>query len=255
MAIQLLAAPLSFVGRIAVGGAVRRAVGGGINRGAVAQAAAGAMSINVTSNLPAFAKAVDAFGKNQMPFAMSQALNDAAFETRRNTIERVWPSDVDAKNRSFMKAAMMPIRGDNRATKRKLRAIVQNHPTGAMHKDYLQRLAVGGLKHANGRSIAIPAQDRPPVRGRAGYNRNSPRTVLDRPKAFRQTVGGQQMILERRIKKRYPLKRLYLLEQRSLNVPKQFGFYEDSQRLARKAFNRNFKKRFAAAKRSAKRAR
>ena len=75
------------------------------------------MSVNVTSNLPAFAKAIDAFGKNQMPFAMSQALNDAAFETRRNTIERVWPSDVDAKNRSFMKAAMMPIRGDNRATK------------------------------------------------------------------------------------------------------------------------------------------
>ena len=255
MAIQLLAAPLSFVGRIAVGGAVRRAVGGGINRGAVAQAAAGAMSINVTSNLPAFAKAIDAFGKNQMPFAMSQALNDAAFETRRNTIERVWPSDVDAKNRSFMKAAMMPIRGNNRATKKKLRAIVQNHPTGAMHKDYLQRLAVGGLKRANGRSIAIPAQDRPPVRGRAGYNRNAPRTVLDRPKAFKQTVGGQQMILERRTKKPYPLKRLYLLEQRSLNVPKQFSFYEDSQRFAGKAFNRNFGKRFAAAKRSAKRAR
>ena len=94
MAIQLLA----FAGRLVVGGAARGAVGGGINRGAVAQAAAGSMSVNVTSNLPAFTKALDAFGKNQMPFAMSQALNDAAFETRRNTIERVWPSDVDAKN-------------------------------------------------------------------------------------------------------------------------------------------------------------
>jgi len=255
MAIQLLAAPLSFFGRMVVGKAISGALRSGVDRGAVAQAAAGSMSVNVTSNLPAFAKAVDAFGKNQMPFAMSQALNDAAFETRRNTIERVWPSDVDAKNKSFMKAAMMPIRGNNRATKKKLRSIVQNHPTGAMHKDYLQRLAVGGLKHANGRSIAIPAADRPPVRGRAGYNRNAPRTVLDRPKAFKQTVGGQQMILERRTKKRYPLKRLYLLEQRSLNVPKQFSFYEDSQRFAKGAFNRNFGRRFAAAKRSAKRAR
>jgi hypothetical protein len=79
--------------------------------------------------------------------------------------------------------------------------------------------------------------------------------VLDRPKAFKQTVGGQQMILERRTKKRYPLKRLYLLEQRSLNVRKQFSFYEDSQRFAKGAFNRNFGRRFAAAKRSAKRAR
>jgi len=51
------------------------------------------------------------------------------------------------------------------------------------------------------------------------------------------------------------LKRLYLLEQRSLNVPKQFNFYEDATTFARGAFGRNFGKRFAAAKRTAKRGR
>ena len=36
----LLTAPLAFVGRLVIGGAVRGAIGGGINRGAVARSAA-----------------------------------------------------------------------------------------------------------------------------------------------------------------------------------------------------------------------
>jgi hypothetical protein len=210
------------------------------------------MQINVSSNISTFTKAIDAFGRNQIPFATSMALNDAAFEVRKDTIERVWPKSVKLRNPAFMKAVMMPIRGDNRATKRKLTATVQNFPSGARHRDYLQRLAVGGVKTPNGRSIAIPAEDMR-LRARGGVTAgNRPRALLDKPRVFRQTIDGQEMILRRRGKARYPLQRLYLLEQAPVNIDNQFRFYEEGSRTARRSMAQNFNKRFAQAKRSAR---
>ena len=211
------------------------------------------MNINVKSNLSTVSKALDAFGKNQMPFALANTLNDAAFQIRKNTIEDVWTKDVKVKNPAFMRAVMMPIKGTNRATKRKLRAIVQNYPSGNRHKDFLQRLAVGGIKSPRGRSIAIPASDMP-LRARGGVTaRNRPRPLLDRPKVFRQKVGGQDMILQRTTKKPYPLKRLYILEQGSVKIDNQFSFYEDADRLSQRVMRENFRKNFARAKASARR--
>jgi len=211
------------------------------------------MQINVSSNISTFTKAIDAFGRNQVPFATAMALNDAAFEVRKDTIERVWPKSVKVRNPAFMRAVMMPIRGNNRATKRRLTATVQNHPTGARHKDYLQRLAVGGVKTPNGRSLAIPAQDLR-TRARGGVTAgNRPRPALDKPRTFRQTVDGHEMILRRRTKQRYPLQRLYLLEQSPVTIDNQFSFYEEGSRTARRSMARNFNKRFAQAKRSARR--
>lgn len=211
------------------------------------------MQINVSSNISTFTKAIDAFGRNQVPFATAMALNDAAFEVRKDTIERVWPKSVQSRNPAFMKAVMMPIRGENRATKRKLTATVQNHPTGTRHRDYLQRLAVGGVKTPNGRSIAIPAQDMR-LRARGGVTAgNRPRPALDKPRTFRQTVDGQEMILRRRTKQRYPLQRLYILEQSPVQIDDQFNFYGEGMRTARRSMQNNFSKRFRQAKRGARR--
>jgi hypothetical protein len=217
-----------------------------------AQAVLGGMSLNLSSNLTTVQKALDAFGRNQLPFATAMALNDAAFEVRKDTIERVWPKSVKLRNPAFMKAVMMPIRGENRATKRNLTATVQNFPSGARNRDYLQRLAVGGVKTANGRSIAIPAEDMR-LRSRGGVTAgNRPRALLDKPRVFRQMVGGQEMILQRRGKARYPLKRLYLLEQQPMRIDDQFDFYGEGMRTAKRSMATNFNKRFRQAKRSAK---
>ena len=51
------------------------------------------------------------------------------------------------------------------------------------------------------------------------------------------------------------MKRLYILEQGSVNVRKQFSFYESAERLSNKVMRENFRKNFAKAKRSARRAR
>jgi len=238
---------IAAIGRLAVGGAIRGATKSGVS------SAIGGAKINVKTNLKTVTKAIDAFGKNQIPFAMANTLNDAAFQIRKNTIENVWTKDVKVKNTSFMKAVMMPIKGTNRATKRKLRSIVQNYPSGSRHKDFLQRLAVGGIKSPRVRSIAIPASDMP-LRAKGGVTaRNRPRPLLDRPRVFRQKVGGQDMILQRMTKKPYPLKRLYILEQGSVKIDNQFSFYEDADRLSKRVMKENFRKNFARAKASARR--
>ena len=147
----------------------------------------------------------------------------------------------------------MPIRGDNRATKRRLRSIVQNHPTGKRNKDYLQRLAVGGIKRPNGNNLAIPANDMP-MRARGGVTaRNRPRNVLNMPKVFKNKLpNGQEFIARRRTKKRYPLQMLYLLEPNG-QVKKRFDFYEQGERTGQREFATAFQKRFRNAKKTARR--
>lgn len=203
------------------------------------------MRVNVTSNISVLSKAIDAFGKNQMPFATSLALNDTAFAVRSHIVTTTYPQSFEVKSRGFARAMFRV----GKANKRKLSASVYDR----FEKDYMTNQAEGGIKSKRGRYTAIPAADRPPVRSRATYDRHKPRTVLSRPRAFKQTVNGQDMILERRTKKRYPLKRLYLLEEGQINIPKRFPFYEDGTKMARSAFQRSFGKRFAQAKRTARR--
>ncbi len=225
-------------------------------RQAAAKAVVGGMSVNLTSNLTTVQKALDAFGRNQLPFATAMALNDAAFDVRKDTIERVWPSDVIVRKKNFMSAMLMPIRGDNRATKRRLTAIVQNYPSGRRHKEYLGTLAQGGVKRPiDGRNITIPARGSA-LRNAQGAVPKSRRAtaMLNRKNVFRITSGksGQELIVRRTTKQRYPLQVLYLLTPDG-KIRKQFDFYDDANSTARRSMQKNFNKRFAQAKRSARR--
>ena len=204
------------------------------------------MQVKVTSNISTIAKAIDAFGKNQIPFATHRALNDTAFAVRNHIVQDTYPKSFQVKNKSFARAMF---RVERSPSKRKLSAAVFDR----LKRDYMIDQATGGIKKPRGRSIAIPGADRPQVRGRGSYDRNKPRTVLGRPKAFRQRVGDQDMILERRTKKRYPLKRLYLLEQNPVIIPKRIPFYEEGKRKAQKSFDKFFAKRFKQARMTARR--
>ena len=52
------------------------------------------MQIKVTSNVGPLTKALDAFGKKQIPFATAMALNDAAFAVRKEIVERTYPGQL-----------------------------------------------------------------------------------------------------------------------------------------------------------------
>jgi hypothetical protein len=204
------------------------------------------MNINIASNISTLAKAIDAFGKNQIPFATHRALNDTAFALRGNTIDNTYPKSFDVKNKQFPKALLRVKRS---RSKRDLVAEVYDH----LGREYMTDQAEGGFKVPRGTSVAIPGRDRPMVRGRASYNRYKPRTVLGRPRAFIQKVGDQTLILERRTKNRYPLKLLYLLHEGQVRIPSRFPFYKEGLPYAQKHFNKFFAKQFAAAKRTARR--
>lgn len=201
------------------------------------------IEINMETNISAMAKALDAFGKDQLPFATSKALNDAARAVRETIIDKTYPKSFDPKSKGFPKAAFFR----EFANKRKLEARVFDR----FEKDYLVNQAKGGIKQKRGRFVAIPAQERPKVSGRATYRRVSPRTVLNKPKAFVQNVNGQPMILERRTKNRYPLKRLYILHDGNPRIPKRFPFYEVAMNVAQKTFDKRLPVRFKEAKKSA----
>ena len=202
------------------------------------------MNINLTTNASKVQKAIQGFSK-QMPFAMSQALNSTAFDIRRQVVDRTYPNSFDVKNRAFVNAMMRV----EKASKRKLSAAVFDR----FKRDYMTNQAEGGIKQKRGRYVAIPASDRPKVSGKATYHRVHPRQVLSRPKAFVQKANNSTMILERRTKRRYPLKKLYVLHTSSPRIPKRFPFYEDAEAVSRRNFDKNFAKSFARAKATARR--
>ncbi len=215
------------------------------------------MEINVATNVTSLTQIMNAFGKDQLPFAMAQSMNQTAFEMRTQTIERTWPGDVTQRNKRFMRSAMMTTtkRSGNYATKKNLNVTVGNYPKGhKMNRDFMERLAVGGVKKPRGTSLAIPGRDAslPRTAGGAIRKANRPRQLLNRKNVFRITSkGGADLIVRRATKKRYPLQVLYLMDSDG-NVKKQFDFYEDAGKQGKISMARNFKKNFKKAQASAK---
>ena len=75
------------------------------------------MQISVKSNISAFAKAMDAFGKNQIPFATHRAINKTAFDVRDEIVKETFPRSFDVKAKQFARQAF---RVDRSPNKRKL---------------------------------------------------------------------------------------------------------------------------------------
>lgn len=86
---------------------------------------------------------------DQIPFALSQALNDGAEMARKELIERTWPTHMNVRNKRFLGAALT-LKG-NRATKRNLRVAIVDQ----LGRSHLAEHGSGGTKSAKKR-LAIP---------------------------------------------------------------------------------------------------
>ena len=203
------------------------------------------MNINMTSNADAVQKAIQGFSK-QFPFAMANTLNDAAFAVRKQIVEDTYPDAFTVRNSALPKAMFRV----EKANKKKLKSAVFDR----LNKDYMEKHASGGIKTPRGKSIAIPGRDMK-MRAKGGVTKaNRPRQLLNRKNVFKTTLkrSGQQAIVRRATKQRYPLQMLYILEP-SGRIKKKFDFFEDANTTARRAIEKSFKKRFEQAKRTAKR--
>lgn len=108
----------------------------------------------------AFAKMADRIGvaRQQLPFALSRALNESAFATRQELITD-WPKHVTAKNPSFVGWAL----GVRKATKTNLSIEINDERAGG--RTLLKGLADGGQHTGQGR-LAVPvANQRRGARG------------------------------------------------------------------------------------------
>lgn len=89
--------------------------------------------------------------QDQVPFALSQALNRAALNTRQVLIQETWPRYVQVRDRNFLRNALRV----EMSSKRSLSVTVTNVGASAGNRGHLALHADGGTKQARGR-LAMP---------------------------------------------------------------------------------------------------
>jgi hypothetical protein len=89
---------------------------------------------------------------DQIPFALSQALNDGAEIVRKELIADVWPSHVKVRNARFIGAALTT--KGRRATKRNLRVEIYDR----LGRGSLALHETGGAKRPRGAALAVPSK-------------------------------------------------------------------------------------------------
>lgn len=99
-----------------------------------------------------YARVMDGLA-SQIPFSLAQALNASAEIARKELAENVWPEHVEARNKSFLKAALST--KGTRATKRNLRVVIFDR----LGRGHLLLHDRGGTKRPRGKAIAVPSAD------------------------------------------------------------------------------------------------
>lgn len=189
--------------------------------------------IEISLNMRDFERAAKSMqaAEDQIPFALSQALNDAARVARREIVDTVWPRSVTVRNRAFMGWMMRT----DFADKRKLKVRVYNREP----REFLPRQAEGGTKRPRrGRQLAIPGT----IVKRAMTARGVPPGLKPRdlPNSFRRKNAIFQ-----RVGKEH-LRLMYVLDNQA-HVPKRFPAYETWDRVMRSEVMRAFGPRMQAA--------
>jgi len=202
--------------------------------------------INLKTNYQQMFKRLNKIQRKQLPFAYSKTINDTIKAIRKRIVFKTHPKAFDVKNKNFAKAAYRMAFSN----KRKLVGAVFDR----LEKEYLVLQAKGGIKHKQGRYLAVPTRERRPIKSKRTYESVKPKALLKKPKHFVNRVrSGQLMILKRKTKKRRPLQGLYILHETNAVIDKVFKFYEDAEKVAKQQFDRRFKVNFSRALKSARR--
>lgn len=100
-----------------------------------------------------FTRMADRLGaaRDQVPFAISVALNEAVEKTRSRLVRETWPRAVTVRKTTFINAALTT--RDGRATKRNLKVAI----TDRLGRAHLAVHAIGGTKQAKGK-FAVPTK-------------------------------------------------------------------------------------------------
>lgn len=189
--------------------------------------------IDIQFNMSEFQKAAQSMGAalDQVPFALSQAMNDAVKAARRTIVFETWPRSVSVRNRSFMNATMRMEFAD----KRNLRVSLFE----TLKRGHLAEHARGGSKQARGR-LAIPGTIVKRSRGAQGV----PGAL--RPQALPNAFRKGDAIYQRDAKHGGRLKLMYVLKP-SATIRKDFPAYETFAEIMGREMRRLFPEKVRAA--------
>lgn len=166
------------------------------------------------------------FANDQLPFAISNTLNETMFkDTRPQIIGPTWSNAFTVRNTGLARASMRV----EKASKGKLSAGVFD----ALGKADLQRHATGGAKTHSG-TLAIPNRARVKLhaRGKSPWARELDRKV---PKRALRVIRGKGIFVGEG-------GRLHLVFSfsESASLDKRFAFYEDFTRVSVRGVARRF---------------
>jgi len=170
----------------------------------------------ITLNVDAFLQKAKQLNDSldQLPFALSTMLNDAAFAARRVLTEVTWPSHVTARNRTFISASLRV----EKATKSNLRIKIYD----VLGRGKLKQHATGGsAQPQRSRVFAIPIPGRVQRTTRGVASKDRPRNlVTNSRRAVRITPKGIFVGEHGRLVLKYAFKP-------SVFIHKDVPFYED----------------------------
>jgi len=181
--------------------------------------------------------------QDQIPFALSQSLNDGLFAARDHLITNTWPTHVTVRDSNFLRNALRV----ERASKTNLAGAVTNEGTRAGNRAHLKLHETGGTKRPNKTKIAIP--DRKVLARRSG--RGVPKSLRPgtAPNTFRRGDAIYQVTGRKKNRK---LKLLYTLKA-SAPIKGDVPFHRDFDTVMRREVARAFPDRIKAAMASRRR--
>ncbi|MEY9179696.1 hypothetical protein [Bradyrhizobium sp. USDA 313] len=171
---------------------------------------------------------------DQIPYIMSRTLNDAADVTRSYLINQTWPSSVQVRNQSFMRAALTT-RGE-RASKGELSVTIYDK----LGRANLALHAKSGTRMAAKSALAIPP---------TGAVNRTARGVPQgqRPRNLKNSFRKGDVIYQRIGKDR--LRLMYVLKPQA-KIKKDVPFYADFAKIMIAEIERNLPRNVALAMRT-----
>lgn len=197
------------------------------------------VTVNITSNIEQVMKQTNDIFWNQVPFVTSRAINNSAFDVRKYIVFTTYPKAFDVKNKVFPGRAFKVI---ERATKHDLEAII-----GDTLPDHAHMLthSTGGQRAAR-RRIAIPQipSEQRTTTGRV-RKAHQPRQITERKGVYVVNKGDRTFIF-RRINGADKSQLLYAIVPEA-TLKRSFRFYEDSDMVTRRVFERHWMMEFRRA--------
>jgi hypothetical protein len=191
------------------------------------------IEIELTSDIDRAIKEVGDFFWKDVPYALSRAINDAAFEIRDKIVNETYPQAFEVRNARFAGVAFRVL---ERAKYREIKTggVTQAVIGSRLDRDWLDMQAHGGTKTPRrGQHLAVPVHP-DQVRASGGRVRanKKPLALGATKNHYVLRRGGEKIALMKKGRGKRSSTAVYFF-MRSAPITKRFRFYEDAEATAR----------------------